>query len=257
MLRFMLLIATALSEEMETVLKLCTRRTKIRTTGVPLWTGMRAGETLHLLKLGVGPVHSASVLERALAGLQPTRILVTGYAGALDPELKQGELVVVDRADMLSEESRGVPLGQIGLGGGWPLAGAEQLLSRAHAAGLAVRRGATLTSPCIIGTPEHKRVLFQRFHAAIVDMETAALARIASARGIPLSCVRAVSDTADDDFLASLSYSPGSGSLRRAARTLAAGGWLRRYSQWRERSAAARASLSRFLACYLDKLNDE
>lgn len=256
MLPSMLLIATALAEELETALNLCSVRTKIRCAGVPVWKGLRAGKTLHFLKLGAGPVRSALVLERALGGLDATQILIAGYAGALDPELKLGELVIVDRADLLSTESGGAPLSEISLGGSWPLAAAEELCSLAQAAGLAVRRGAALTSTCIIGAPEHKRVLFQRFHAAVVDMETAALARVASALAIPISCVRAVSDEADDDLLAFLSYDPGAGSFQRAARTLAAGGWLRRYSHWRRCSMAARQSLSRFLTLYLNRMTN-
>jgi adenosylhomocysteine nucleosidase len=248
----MLLIAAALAEELETVLNLCARRRKIRCGGVPVWTGIRAGATVHLLKLGTGPARSAAALQRALADLRATSILVIGYAGALDPDLRQGELVVVERAHLLAEELRNVPLSEISLGSSWQLAGAEELFTLARGAGLTVSRGTALTSSSIIGVPEHKRVLFQRFGAAIVDMETAALARVASTLAIPLSCVRAVSDEADDDFLAALAYDPACGSLRRVAKMLAAGGWLHRYSQWRERSLAARESLSRFVTCYLD-----
>ena len=247
----MLLMATALAEELETALNLCRTRKKMRCAGLPIWEGTHAEETFYLLKLGVGPVRSAAVLERILGGLQPTQILVAGYAGALDPELKLGELVIVERADLLSGQSEHWPLSELGLSGGWPLAAAGELCAQARAAGLLVRRGTSLTSSCVIGDPEHKRALFQRFQAAIIDMETGALARVASAWAIPLSCVRAVSDVADDDLFAFLSYHPGSGSFRRASKTLTAGGWLRRYSQWRQHSLTARQSLSRFLTCFL------
>jgi adenosylhomocysteine nucleosidase len=260
MLAFMLLIATALAEELQTALNLCSHRKKIRLGGVPIWTGVRAGATLHLLKLGIGPARSAVTLERALANLKATSILIIGYAGALDPELKLGELVVVERAHLLAEEPRNIPLGEINLDSSWELAGAERLFTLARGAGLAVRRSTVLTSPSVIGVPEQKRFLFQRFGTAIVDMETAALARVASTSAVPLSCVRAVSDEADDDFLAMLAYEPARGSLRTVAKMLAAGGWLHRYNQWRERSLAARQSLSQFLTCYLDRktvTNDE
>jgi adenosylhomocysteine nucleosidase len=252
MLSSMLLIAAALAEELETALNLCSRKSKIRCAGVPMWLGTRGNKNLHLLKLGTGPVRSASVLQRVLAELKVTGILIIGYAGALDPALKQGELVVVDRADPLAQDSWGAPLEEIKLGSGRQLAGADELFRVAQAAGLPVRRGTALTSPCIMGAPEHKRVLFQRFQAAIVDMETAALAHVAANSAVPLGCVRAITDEADDTFLASLSYNPRAGAIQRAAKTLAEGGWLRRYSQWRERSLAARQALSKFLSCYLD-----
>ncbi len=217
-----------------------------------MWIGTRGSKDLHLLKLGAGPVRSAAVLRKILPELKSSRILVIGYAGALDPALNQGELVLVDRAYLLAQDSRDAPLEEIRLGPGVHLAGAAELLRVAQAAGVPVHCGPALTSPCLMGAPAHKRVLFQKFGALIVDMETAALARVASESEVPLGCVRAISDEAGDTFLASLSYDPPAGAVRRAARTLADGHLLRRYSQWRERSLAARQALTRFLACYLD-----
>ena len=250
----MLLIAAALTEELEIVLNLCSRKRKIRGLGISVWEGVRGQKSLHVLKLGAGPARAAAALERALAAVQATHILNIGYAGALDPDLKQGELVAVDQAILLSERTWGGPLDELELGESWPLASSSELCSVAQTAGLPIRRGNALTSFCIIGAPPHKQLLFQKFRAAIVDMETAALARVAHSAAVPMSCVRAITDEADDDFLATLTYAPADGSLRRAAKTLASGGWLRRYSQWRERSLAARQSLSRFLACYLDQV---
>jgi hypothetical protein len=122
---------------------------------------------------------------------------------------------------------------------------------------LTARQGSAITSWSIIGTPEHKQILFARFGAAIVDMETAVLARVASSMGIPLGCVRAVSDDARDDFLAFLSGDPSAGALRRAVQAAAARGWLRRYRRWRDQSQEARRSLCRVLASYLDREHRE
>jgi nucleoside phosphorylase len=252
----MLLIAAAMAEELETVLALCHRREKIRRAGVPVWVGTYGDRTLHFLKLGVGPRQSAFRLGEALAVLETHRILVVGYGGALDPGLKQGELVFVDHAHLFSDESWGGPLEALELGNPWPLTGAEEMLAIARAADLPARRGAVITSKCVMGDPEHKRVLFRKFACPIVDMETAALARVAAEASRPLGCVRAVSDEAGDDFLAALSYDPDSGPMQRAAKAAASGGWVRRYSQWRERSRAARRNLSLFLTHYLDRMQD-
>jgi nucleoside phosphorylase len=254
MLPCMLMIAAALAEELDTALNLCSRRKKISGAGVPLWTGTRGENLLHFLKLGVGPARSADALQRALNSLKPTSILVLGYAGALDPALTQGGLVVVEHADLLPEEFWDDPAKEIAPGPGWPLAGSGELCASAQAAGLPVRCGRGLTSSHVVGAPEVKRVLFGKYHAAVVDMETAVLARIAATAAVPLRCVRAVSDEARDDFLAFLSHNPATSPWRRAVQGLAAGSWLRRYSLWRERSEAARRSLRRFMAWYLDNL---
>lgn len=252
MLPSMLLIAAALAEELETALNLCGGRHRIRCAGVSLWTGTRAGETIHLLKTGTGPVRSAEALQRALDALDVTRVLAVGYGGALDPALKYGDLVVVDRAHSVSAESWGSPLEKIRLGASWTLADAEGLTEKALAAGLPARCGSALTVPSILGDPMHKEFMFRRFQTAVVDMETAAVAGVAAASGVPLSCVRAITDEANDDFLAPFSYQPGAGLVRRAARTMAAGNWIRRYGEWRERSLAARKNLQKFLQSFPD-----
>jgi adenosylhomocysteine nucleosidase len=249
----MLLIVAALAEELETALNLCPVKRKVRRGGVPVWLGERAGETIGLLKLGIGPVRSADTLERALAVLPATQILLIGYGGALDPTLKYGELVVVERAHLPSDESWGSALEALELGSSWPLADAEELTAIARAAGLPACCGMALTVPCIIGAPAHKSILFRKFQTAIVDMETAALARIAAGAGVAMSCARAVSDEAQDDYLAPFSYAPGAGSVQRTAKALSSGHWMRRLGCWRERSRAARQNLGKFLACYLDR----
>jgi adenosylhomocysteine nucleosidase len=252
MLSGMLLIVAALAEELATGLNLCGRREKRRPAGIPVWTGIHRGRTLRFVKLGMGPGRSAATLECVLGALETSVILSFGYAGALDPGLKVGELVVGERADLLSQASRDASLDSLGLVGSWPLAAPDELFRLAQASGLPAHRGGVLTSPWVMGAPEHKRILFARFHDRIVDMETAALARVAAAASIPLQCVRAVSDSADDDSLSFLSYDPAAGPFQRAARGIAAGSWLKRYGHWREGSAAARRSLGRFLTCYLD-----
>jgi len=253
MLSLMLLIASALSEELATALNQCSDRKRLRCGGVALWTGRRAGATLHLLKLGVGPVRAAKALERVLDAMRVTEILLVGYGGALDPVLKQGDLVIPDRADLLSMDSPETQLEGLAWSGSWILDGAEEMLALANLVGLPARRGVALTSPCLIGTPHLKRILFEKYQASLVDMETAAVARSAAEAGLSVRCVRAVSDEAADDFLAPVSYDPATGLLRRSARALAAGNWRERYRLWRERSLAARGSLQRFLAIYLDR----
>ena len=252
MLSGMILIVAALAEELATGLNLCTRREKQRRPGLSLWTGEYRGRTAQFLKLGIGPHRAAAELSAALATLKPNAVLNIGYAGALDPALELGDIVIGTRADLLSSESRGAPLDRLGLEGSWPLCAADELLGKALSCGLRARAGIVLTSRWVMGAPEHKRILFDRFGAAVVDMETAALARVAAAASVPLGCARAVSDRAQDDFLAFLSYDPETGAVRRAARGIAAGGWLRRLHEWRAGSAAARRSLSSLLGRVLE-----
>jgi hypothetical protein len=137
--------------------------------------------------------------------------------------------------------------------GSWALDGAEDLVRTAESAGLRASSADAVTTPFIVGDPVQKKALHARLGAAIIDMESAAIAAAATRAGIPLLCVRAVSDEADDDFLAPFAYAPGCGPAGRAVKVAAAGGWVRRYRSWRECSATAGRSLGTMLAACLGR----
>ena len=54
------------------------------------------------------------------------------------------------------------------------------------------------TSPRVIAGPHEKEILSIDYYAALVDMEAAAIARLAHARAIPFYCIKGVSDGAAD-----------------------------------------------------------
>ena len=247
----MLLIAAALEEELETGLALCTDREKISGPSVTLWRAVRGGRTIHFLRTGVGPKKSAAILGKALKETKPSHILVIGYAGALDPGLKLGNLVAVEKALAFSLDPDRPDWNHIRREGEFELVHGALLAHSARSAGLSACTGNTLTSSYVLGDPEHKRLLYEKFEASIVDMETAALAAAAAQGAVPLSCVRVVSDEAQDTFLAPFSYNPSASMAERAKRLLDAG-MRQTYREWKDHASVARASLSRFLSHCLE-----
>jgi nucleoside phosphorylase len=251
----MLLIAAALLEEVDIALSLCTHPTKVACEGVRIWSAVHRDRIIHFLKTGVGPKKSSGALEKTFRYLRPTSILVIGYAGSLSGKLKLGELAVIQRAFLLGGgEKSSAPIEETKLTEAWDLTDCSVLLEGARAAGTSAHLCDSITSPHIIGKPSQKRFLGERFGVSVIDMETAALARVAASMGISLACVRSVSDEVDDTFLAPFSYDPSSTPLRRAARVVSAGDWIRRYGEWRKRATIARESLRRFLTAYLADL---
>jgi adenosylhomocysteine nucleosidase len=244
----MLLIAAALKEELKSGMELCRDLQKSR--GVDLWQGIRGKESIGFLKTGVGPKRAAASLGEALKAIEPARILVIGYAGAIDPDLRLGELVAVSNALAFSLDKDNPDWEQIQLDDAFELDDCEALADCAKLAGIGVRIGDTLTSSYVLGDPVHKRRLHERFHASIVDMETAALAGIASPKAIPVSCIRAVSDEASDTFLAPFSYDPAT-NISARTKKLFSTGMAQTYREWKDHAAIARESLRRFLSCYL------
>jgi len=233
----MLLVIAALSEELRIAQELCRSCTA----------------SVCFLRSGVGPKAAATRLSRFLESHVVSKILAFGYAGALDPDLKVGDLVAVRLVVSIGENAPArTPLDQMEAEGCWNLS-TDDLGSL----GVEIHSASVLTTPFIIGNPEQKKLLRARFQAAAVDMETGAFARVASAAGIPLAAVRAISDEAEDSFLAPVSYDPSSTMAGKLTKAVSAGHWLRRYQDWASRAAIARASLRRFLTVYFGIANNK
>jgi adenosylhomocysteine nucleosidase len=118
--------------------------------------------------VNVGP--RALRLDRAAAILDeqlPQAMILAGLAGALDPALKIGDVV-------MAPPPQGVPA----------LPG--------------VRVGTLCTAQDIIATPAEKARLFQESGCAAVEMEAAAVVPLAARAGVPLLSLRAISDTAGE-----------------------------------------------------------
>lgn len=138
--------------------------------GSRVWQG--SGATVWVV--GVGPERASAGTERLLAALRPTRVLVAGVAGAVQPDLEVGDLLVPDavvdgRSGATLRPHREVPVG------GRPPPG----------------RGGVLATVARFGDPVPPG-------AVAVDMETAAVAAVCDAAGVPWDVRRTVSDARGD-----------------------------------------------------------
>jgi adenosylhomocysteine nucleosidase len=247
----MLLIVAALQEELNIALSICEHPKKVRRKGVDFWQATRKSQMYHLLKTGIGPKRSAESLTHALEFLDVSQILVMGYAGALDPQLKIGALVVVKKALLCTIDATNPAVEQMKLDREFILAPSESLVRTSESLQLTVCRGDTLTSSHVWGNPQHKKVLLEKFGACIVDMETAALAGVSERADIPLRCIRVVSDEAEESFLEPFSYDPSAGVPQRAGRLIRKGNPVKTFRRWKRNASAARDRLGRFLWGYL------
>ncbi|TAN56098.1 MAG: nucleoside phosphorylase [Magnetospirillum sp.] len=122
----------------------------------------------------------AEALARQALAEGASGLISVGIAGGLDPVLKPGDIIIgsgVELADGVIESDP---------------AWRDRLLALLAGA----RAGLVYGNGEVAATPEHKRALFRRHGAVIVDMESGAVARVAAAAGKPFACLRAVSDPA-------------------------------------------------------------
>lgn len=157
--------------------------------GRPAW---RRGGLL-AVAVGVGPARSATRSAAVLDEVVPTRIFVTGVAGAVDPALEIGDLVVpVTVVDVRTGRAFSPDPGWASGPRSGLLATVERALASARVAGAVPSppttpaEGPTTPQELTPGLPEG---------TTAVDMETAAIAAEAEARGIPWDVVRGISDT--------------------------------------------------------------
>lgn len=133
---------------------------------------------------GVGQRAAGAAAER-LARSGAAGLVSFGYAGALNPGLRSGTLILP--ADVIE------PDGTLHRAdSGWLAA-----LAAALAPDLPLATGALLSTPHLLASAEDKRAAHAATGAVAVDMETAAIAAAARRHGLPFIAVRAVLDEAN------------------------------------------------------------
>jgi adenosylhomocysteine nucleosidase len=146
---------------------------------------MRTREPFLLLETGVGRRAIETAFDWLLAAVPRPRLLVyAGFAGALDPTLRIGDVLCVNEVVDTAGRS-------------W-----HSELPADRWAG--TQSGRLFTADQLVATPDEKQRLAAVHGARIVDMESAHVAARCIRAGIPFLCVRAVSDAADRPLSPSL-----------------------------------------------------
>jgi len=137
---------------------------------------------------GMG-AHRAALATEAALGAGPVSSLTSiGWAGACDHSLAVGAVV---EPGLVIDAGTGERFGS----------GARPVL---------------VTVPIPAGVAEKSR-LAESYSAALVDMEAAAVARLALARNIPFCALKAISDDADFELLDMVRFVSATGQFREAA----------------------------------------
>ncbi|MFC4453157.1 5'-methylthioadenosine/adenosylhomocysteine nucleosidase [Deinococcus sonorensis] len=198
----MLGIIGAMQEEVELLQEELEGLTRIEHPGVTLLRGRLDGQEVLLTVAGIGKVNAAMTTTYLLmAGA--TRVIFTGVAGGVHPELRVGDIVV--STDCVQHDVDVTPLGyELGVIPGETLAWTadealrELALSAAHELPeLHVMAGRVVSGDVFVADRDRVAWLWQTFGAACAEMEGAAVAQVCARHGVPFVVIRSVSDTAD------------------------------------------------------------
>jgi len=181
------------------------RRRRIGT--FPHYTGRRNNIELHMIPTGIGYERARVATAAVLLAVAPDAIISTGYAGGLGPE-GVGALLLSSRVqDWTQERST------------HSISVDESLLTTAalaaRDAGIGWSKGPILTVRNVVWRASEKKALAEASGAIGVDMESAAVARVAAVANVPFLSVRAISDKVGDDLPMDFNlWLSSSGSLR-------------------------------------------
>lgn len=199
----MTLILGALDGEVKTI----TERMKVKSEslwhGFPIREGTISGEDVVVSRSGVGKTMSAMVSQHLIDHYRPIRVIFTGVAGGLVPEVSIGDVVIASECVQhdMDATSFGFEPGEVPYTKYRVLPSDPDLLDLARAVPLAAGRvhvGRILTGDTLIADPLVRDSLVDRFAGLAVEMEGASVGLVAAVNEIPFLLVRTISDTADE-----------------------------------------------------------
>lgn len=144
----------------------------------------------------------AARLEAVLEGqaAAATMIVSAGIAGALDPALKAGDVVVHIPPFVPSEVEGPVPSAALVARPSTALGTNGSLIDCLEAALPHAHYGPIVGQDHIAATAAEKAALYAATGALAVDMESHIAARVAERHGLPFIAIRTISDTADESL---------------------------------------------------------
>jgi adenosylhomocysteine nucleosidase len=171
-------ITFALPAESSDFVRLLAKPTTSVDAGVESIRGQIHGRSAAVFHTGVGEKSCRARIGNFLRPQEFRYLLSTGFAGALDPELRVGDLLLAE--NFTSPELFGSP--HLNLRGG----------------DLSVGKLATV--PDVIDSKSERDRWAAESGAAAVDMETEFIAAACADRGIPMLSLRVISDTPAEPF---------------------------------------------------------
>lgn len=198
-------------EEIQALLEALEARSQEISSGVVIHRGRLEGKEVVLARSGVGKVNAAAVAQ-LLASAGPRALIFTGVAGAVDPSLSTGDLVVGVEALQhdVDVTALGYELGRVpGEALVWKAAPDLVEIALEAAARLAadseefgevqILRGRVASGDQFVADTARTTHLREVFAATCVEMEGAAVAQVCNRAGVPFVIIRSISDSADGE----------------------------------------------------------
>ncbi len=191
--------------------------------GLTFILGKLKGRRVILAKTGVGKVNAAMAVTVLLVTFKPTEVIFTGIAGALNPTLKLGDIIMATQSVQYDFGTL-MPEGLHNWGMKNPindktnpvfyLADTVLLNAAQKAANILVltkikigrkvrnpiiTKGIVVTGDMFVASSIKSKELRDKYNADAVEMEGGAVAQVCWQYGVPCLIIRSLSDAADEN----------------------------------------------------------
>ncbi|WP_457594319.1 5'-methylthioadenosine/adenosylhomocysteine nucleosidase [Hydrogenimonas sp.] len=168
------------------------------------YTAMYGSLDLVIAYSKIGKVFSALTAATMIERFGVQKMLFSGVAGAISPELSIGDLIAATRLCQhdLEITAFGHPYGYVPEGKVFVEADPRLLeiaATAAHKNGIKLKRGIVATGDQFVADEERKNWIGETFGADALEMEGASVAVVCDAWRVPFFILRAISDAADMD----------------------------------------------------------
>lgn len=197
-------IIGAMQEEIELVLAQLHNTTSEQHAGITYHRGVFQGKTVVLTRSGVGKVNAAVCTQILINSFKADAIIFTGVAGAVNPNLNIGDIVVSTSSLQhdVDVTALGFPRGTIPYQEMSEYPSDSELVKLAVEAGNTVypgrcHKGKVLSGDQFIADRTVVKRLYEELGGACTEMEGAAVAQVCFMNTIPHVIIRSMSDKAD------------------------------------------------------------
>ncbi|SEF54403.1 5'-methylthioadenosine/adenosylhomocysteine nucleosidase [Paenibacillus sp. UNC499MF] len=194
----------AMNEEIELLVGGMSGVTETTKAGITYREGQFEGKSVVVCKSGVGKVNASVCTQILIDGFGVDAVLFTGVAGALDPELNIGDIVISTSCMQhdMDVTPLGFPRGVIPYEEISVFQADPGLVELADAASRELfegrtKQGLVLSGDQFVASRDKVAELHQELGGTCTEMEGAAVAQVCSMNKIPFVVIRSMSDKAD------------------------------------------------------------
>ena len=196
-------IIGAMDSEVKLYLEALQNKEKTTLASFDFYKGTLNDKEVVIVKSGIGKVNSAACAQILINKFSPEKIIFTGVAGSLNPELDVKGIVISTESIQHDVDATafGYKRGEIPQMNTRGFKSCPDLTAKAYESSknldLEVMKGIILTGDQFIANKELTKTLREEFSGDCTDMESAAVAQVCHLNNIPHVIIRSMSDKAD------------------------------------------------------------